>query len=127
MFCYTKSPARLFSTSERAFLRLIPDSTVFLLLVSCSFVNKGVKTADQRLMYGGKQLRDDLTISDYSICSESTLHLDTRLRGGCFVLSFSILLILLTAFLFSCCTCGMSLIAFPILLPFLFILPCCCL
>ena len=35
----------------------------------------------QRLLYGGKQLEDARTFRDYSIKSESTIHLTIRLRG----------------------------------------------
>ena len=36
---------------------------------------------DQRLIFGGKQLEDDYTISHYKMDTESTMHLVLRLRG----------------------------------------------
>ena len=36
----------------------------------------------QRLIYGGKQLKDDLTLREYNVNKDSTLHLTMRLGGG---------------------------------------------
>ena len=43
---------------------------------------EGVAAADQRLVFGGKQLEDGRPLAEYGIAKEATISLALRLRGG---------------------------------------------
>ncbi|KAF2000597.1 ubiquitin [Amniculicola lignicola CBS 123094] len=43
---------------------------------------EGIPPAQQRLIFGGKQMADDKTAADYSLEGGATLHLVLALRGG---------------------------------------------
>jgi hypothetical protein len=44
--------------------------------------SENIAVDQQRLVFQGKQLDDDKTLSDYAIQSNATIHLILRLRGG---------------------------------------------
>ncbi|KAI9247877.1 ubiquitin-related domain-containing protein [Sporodiniella umbellata] len=44
---------------------------------------EGIPPPQQRLIYSGKQMADEMTASQYGIEGGSVLHLVLALRGGC--------------------------------------------
>lgn len=43
---------------------------------------EGSPPSTQRLIFGGKQLEDNLRLHQYGVSNQSTLHLVLRLKGG---------------------------------------------
>ena len=94
----------------------------------------GITVADQYLMYQCKLLQDSAALALYGLGSGGeeavltsrhlpTVEMGVRQRGGCFMVTFTLLTILFFATLCAPFTCGTSLFLYLFLLPPCFILP----
>mmetsp|Transcript_4108 Transcript_4108/g.5707 ORF Transcript_4108/g.5707 Transcript_4108/m.5707 type:complete len:128 (-) Transcript_4108:254-637(-) len=94
-------------------------------LKTAIFLKRNIKSANFFLQHGTKILGDNSqSIETFGIQDGSTVFLTYRTRGGCFIVSLSILWVIALLILISPMSCGGSLLVVPFLLPFLFILPC---
>lgn len=92
-----------------------------------------LKSEDIYLTVGSKSLYDNdsslhglLSVtSTNSSVYPITINVGIKQRGGCFLVSATIALILFSAILLAPLTCGTSLCVFPFLFPLLFVLPLC--
>mmetsp|Transcript_5 Transcript_5/g.10 ORF Transcript_5/g.10 Transcript_5/m.10 type:complete len:170 (+) Transcript_5:132-641(+) len=75
----------------------------------------------------GQATEQQLTTTTTLFSNGSTVFVQYRNRGGCFMVSFTLMMTIFALILSSTCTCGASLLIVPLLLPFLFVLPLFCL
>jgi hypothetical protein len=117
-------------------LSITPETHVHELKAQIAALT-GLPAGEQYLMYQSKTLQDAAMLALYdgllvSSSSSSSVMMPTvevgiRQRGGCFIVTFTILTILFIATMCAPFTCGTSLLLYVFLLPPVFVLPFFCL
>ncbi|CAF3807688.1 unnamed protein product [Rotaria sp. Silwood1] len=78
-------------TAFQVFIKTLTGKTIIIIVtredtgenITAKIHEKtGIPHNQQRIIYGGKKLRDDLTLADYDIGKDATLHLVINLPGG---------------------------------------------
>lgn len=67
-------------------VKISPLATIYEIKYALQ-VQEGIPPDQQKLIFAGRQLEDDSTLSDHNIQRESTLHLLLGLRGGMYAVS----------------------------------------
>ncbi|CAF1383023.1 unnamed protein product [Rotaria sordida] len=78
-------------TAFQVFIKTLTNKTIIIIVTREDTVENitakihektDIPRNQQRIIYGGKQLRDGLTLADYDIGKDATLHLVVNLPGG---------------------------------------------
>ena len=101
VLCYNRQLSSGGSGSMPVYVETLTHKTIIVWIEPDDMIQKvkeviqdtqGIPLEQQRLLYAGKALEDERTLSDYNIRRRATLHLLLRLRGGCFVAGTKVLM-----------------------------------
>lgn len=76
-----KYPIYVKTLTGKMFTCEVRTSDTFLSVKHQIFEKEGIPPDQQRLIFAGRRMGDDQTLSDYGICKDATLHLVLRLCG----------------------------------------------